>query len=53
MIKQNTNSEFCSPLTSFDWCDYDYNLIGTASIDTTCTIWDLNVYILYSIIYID
>lgn len=38
---QNKTSEYCAPLTSFDWNVVDQNLIGTASIDTTCTIWDL------------
>jgi WD repeat-containing protein 68 len=28
-------------LTSFDWNEADPNIIGTSSIDTTCTIWDL------------
>ena len=40
---QNKNSEFCAPLTSFDWNEVDPNLLGTASIDTTCTIWALEV----------
>ncbi|KAH9640001.1 hypothetical protein HF086_008096 [Spodoptera exigua] len=34
-------SDFCAPLTSFDWNEVDPNLIGTSSIDTTCTIWGL------------
>ena len=38
---QNKNSEFGAPLTSFDWHDVDPNLIGTSSIDTTCTIWNV------------
>ena len=38
---QNKNTEFCAPLTSFDWNETDTNLIGTSSIDTTCTIWDI------------
>lgn len=48
-LENSMNSEFSSPLTSFDWCDYDNNIIGTSSIDTTCTIWDLNVFIDYII----
>jgi DDB1- and CUL4-associated factor 7 len=28
-------------LTSFDWNAEDPSTIGTASIDTTCTIWDI------------
>lgn len=38
---QNKNSDFCAPLTSFDWNEVEPNLIGTSSIDTTCTIWGL------------
>lgn len=37
----NKNSEFCAPLTSMDWNRDDPTMIGTCSIDTTCTIWDL------------
>ncbi len=40
---QNKNSDFCAPLTSFDWNEIDPNLLGTSSIDTTCTIWGLEV----------
>jgi hypothetical protein len=40
---QNKSSEYCAPLTSFDWNDTDPTMIGTSSIDTTCTIWDLTV----------
>lgn len=29
------------PLTSFDWCSTDPTQIGTCSIDTTCTFWDV------------
>ena len=35
-------SEFSAPLTSFDWNINNQQLIGTSSIDTTCTIWDIN-----------
>lgn len=30
------------PVTSFDWNDTDHSIIITASVDTTCTVWDLN-----------
>lgn len=30
------------PVTSFDWNKVDPNLIITSSVDTTCTVWDLN-----------
>lgn len=43
LLNPNKNSEYCAPLTSFDWNPTDENMIGTASIDTTCTIWDINV----------
>jgi len=38
---QTKNSEFCAPLTSFDWNEADPKQLGTSSIDTTCTIWDI------------
>lgn len=38
---QTPGSEYVAPLASFDWNAADVNMIGTASIDTTCTIWDL------------
>ncbi|UXI18481.1 hypothetical protein NH340_JMT04424 [Sarcoptes scabiei] len=41
LLNNNKNSDFCAPLTSFDWNESDPNLIGTSSIDTTCTIWGL------------
>lgn len=34
-------SEFNAPLTSFDWSCKQQNYIGTASIDTTCTLWEI------------
>ncbi len=40
---QNKQSEFCAPLTSFDWNEADPKRLGTSSIDTTCTIWDIEV----------
>jgi len=41
LLNNNKNSEFCAPLTSFDWNDADPRQLGTSSIDTTCTIWDV------------
>lgn len=41
MLNNNKSSEFCAPLTSFDWNESDPNIIGTSAIDTTCTIWDV------------
>jgi WD repeat-containing protein 68 len=42
VILQNRNSDYCAPITSFDWNTTDPNLIGTCSIDTTCTVWDIS-----------
>ena len=42
VLKKTPHTEYCAPLTSFDWNDADPNIIGTCSIDTTCTIWDIN-----------
>jgi WD repeat-containing protein 68 len=33
--------DYCAPLTSLDWNAVDTSLIGTSSIDTTCTIWNI------------
>ncbi|CAI4223372.1 unnamed protein product [Auanema sp. JU1783] len=41
LLNTNRTAEYCAPLTSFDWNELDLNLIGTSSIDTTCTIWQL------------
>jgi WD repeat-containing protein 68 len=41
ILNNNKTFEFCAPLTSFDWNESDPRIIGTSSIDTTCTIWDL------------
>jgi len=41
VLNNNKSEDICSPLTAFDWNERDLNLVGTASIDTTCTIWDI------------
>jgi len=41
LLNNNKTSEFCAPLTSFDWNETDPSILGTSSIDTTCTIWNL------------
>jgi DDB1- and CUL4-associated factor 7 len=41
LLNNNKTSEYCAPLTSFDWNETEPNIVGTSSIDTTCTIWDL------------
>lgn len=38
----NSKSGSISPITSFDWNKVAPHLIITSSIDTTCTLWDLN-----------
>ncbi|OQR99215.1 hypothetical protein ACHHYP_07220 [Achlya hypogyna] len=35
-------TDSCAPMTSCDWSAMDPHLLGTSSIDTTCTIWDLH-----------
>ena len=41
LLNNNKSSEFCAPLTSFDWNETKLQRVGTSSIDTTCTIWDV------------
>uniref|UniRef100_A0A6U2BML3 Uncharacterized protein n=1 Tax=Hemiselmis andersenii TaxID=464988 RepID=A0A6U2BML3_HEMAN len=41
LLNNNKNSEFCAPLTAFDWNETDPSIVGTSSIDTTCTIWNV------------
>ena len=41
LLNTNRTAEYCAPLTNFDWNEIDLNMIGTSSIDTTCTIWQL------------
>ena len=38
---QNKHPGFVAPLTSFDWNEAEPRQLGTCSIDTTCTIWDV------------
>ena len=53
---QNKSSEYCAPVTSFDWNETDIDILGTLSIDTICTIWELQVkwslYTVYQIVLI-
>lgn len=41
VLNNSKTSEFCAPLTSFDWNEVEPRRVGTSSIDTTCTIWDV------------
>eukprot|EP00002_Diphylleia_rotans_P027870 TRINITY_DN560_c0_g5_i1.p1 TRINITY_DN560_c0_g5~~TRINITY_DN560_c0_g5_i1.p1 ORF type:complete len:335 (+),score=57.53 TRINITY_DN560_c0_g5_i1:64-1068(+) len=34
-------SEFCAPITSFDWSYMNTSNVVVSSIDTTCTFWDI------------
>ncbi|CAG8660874.1 7125_t:CDS:2, partial [Scutellospora calospora] len=36
-----TKADFNAPLTSFDWNEIDPTLAVTSSIDTTCTVWNV------------
>jgi len=40
-LKDNSQN-FSAPLTSFDWNKQDPSIIGVCSLDTTCSIWDIN-----------
>eukprot|EP00172_Hildenbrandia_rubra_P004624 Plantae.Rhodophyta-Hildenbrandia_rubra.ctg9713.p1 GENE.Plantae.Rhodophyta-Hildenbrandia_rubra.ctg9713~~Plantae.Rhodophyta-Hildenbrandia_rubra.ctg9713.p1 ORF type:complete len:336 (-),score=59.05 Plantae.Rhodophyta-Hildenbrandia_rubra.ctg9713:401-1408(-) len=41
LLNNSQDSEFCAPLTSFDWNEVDTSLVATSSIDTTCTVWNI------------
>uniref|UniRef100_A0A7N2M4K6 Uncharacterized protein n=1 Tax=Quercus lobata TaxID=97700 RepID=A0A7N2M4K6_QUELO len=41
LLNGNKTSEFNSAITSFDWAECDTRHIATSSVDTTCTIWDV------------
>lgn len=41
LLNGNKSSEFNSAITSFDWADFDTRRVATSSVDTTCTIWDI------------
>ncbi|KAG2223220.1 hypothetical protein INT45_006101 [Circinella minor] len=40
-LANTKQTDFCAPLTSFDWNETDPSLIVTSSIDTTCTVWNV------------
>ena len=40
-IEFRNQTEFCQPITSFDWNQFDQNTIVTASLDTSVTIWNI------------
>nr|CAD1835302.1 unnamed protein product [Ananas comosus var. bracteatus] len=41
VLSNSKSSDFCAPLTSFDWNEAEPRRVGTCSIDTTCTVWDV------------
>lgn len=41
-LVNKSKSEFMPPVTSFDWNRVNPSIVITSSIDTTCTIWDIN-----------
>lgn len=41
MLTATKHSDYCAPLTAFDWNEIDTNVVATSSVDTTCTVWDL------------
>ncbi|KAJ4972220.1 hypothetical protein NE237_005319 [Protea cynaroides] len=41
LLNGNKTSEFNSSITSFDWNEFDCSRVATSSIDTTCTVWDV------------
>ncbi len=47
-LVNNKQIEFSAPLTSFDWYPSNMSLIGTSSIDTTCTIWNIDKEVVYT-----
>nr|POE70442.1 wd repeat-containing protein lwd1 [Quercus suber] len=48
LLNGNKTSEFNSAITSFDWAECDTRHIATSSVDTTCTIWDVETEIVDS-----
>ena len=40
-IELINRSEYCQPITSFDWNQLDPNTIASASIDSSVTIWSI------------
>nr|WCI15280.1 transparent testa glabra 1-like protein [Crocus sativus] len=41
VLSNSHSSDFSAPLTSFDWNEAEPRRLGTSSIDTTCTVWDV------------
>ncbi|KAM6547638.1 hypothetical protein CsatB_019314 [Cannabis sativa] len=41
LLNNNKTTQFNSALTSFDWASFDTRRIAASSVDTSCTIWDI------------
>ncbi|GKV39700.1 hypothetical protein SLEP1_g47431 [Rubroshorea leprosula] len=41
LMNGNKSSEFNSAITSFDWAEFDPRRVASASVDSTCTVWDV------------
>lgn len=41
VLSNNKITKYCAPLTSFDWNDIDPTMIVTSSVDTICTLWNV------------
>lgn len=41
LLNSNKSSEFNSAITSFDWAEFEMCRVATASVDTTCIIWNI------------
>jgi WD repeat-containing protein 68 len=42
-LNSNDKSDFCAPLTGFDWSTEDPKVLATCSIDTTVCVWDVEL----------
>uniref|UniRef100_A0A914HH00 WD_REPEATS_REGION domain-containing protein n=1 Tax=Globodera rostochiensis TaxID=31243 RepID=A0A914HH00_GLORO len=40
-LSSTKSSAYSSPLTNLDWNEVDSTLVATCSIDTTCTVWNI------------
>ena len=50
LLNNNKNSDFCAPLTSFDWNEVDPNLLGKISIHVTLLIWLISALLAKSLL---
>eukprot|EP00039_Didymoeca_costata_P005842 m.85137 g.85137 ORF g.85137 m.85137 type:complete len:341 (+) comp12997_c0_seq4:143-1165(+) len=43
VLNNSKSRDLSPPVTSFDWCEANPKYIVASSVDTTCTVWDLEV----------